>query len=90
MTTLIYELLPAGKIVWYLDTPYRHLQDLVDEGLAHLIRLEDIKPPGSMPVDLTNGISVSGADYFSEKGLCEVLQTNLSFRLAQDDCRPAA
>ena len=90
MTTMIYELLPAGKIVWYLDTPYRHLQDLVDEGLAHLIRLEDIKPPGSMPVDLTNGISVSGADYFSEKGLCEVLQTNLSFRLAQDDCRPAA
>ena len=62
----------------------------MDEGLAHLIRLEDIKPPGSMPVDLTNGISVSGADYFSEKGLCKVLQANLSFRLARDDCRPAA
>ena len=51
MTTMIYELLPAGKIVWYLDTPYRHLLDLVEEGLAHRIRLEDIKPPGSMLPD---------------------------------------
>lgn len=90
MTTLVYKLLPAGKIIWYLDTPYRHLQDLVQEGLAHLIRLKDIQAPGHMPVVLTNGTSIHVADLFSEKGLCEVLQVNLSSRLAQDNCPPAA
>ncbi|MEO6261751.1 MAG: hypothetical protein ABIP32_04480 [Chthoniobacterales bacterium] len=42
MTTLIYELLPYGKIIWYLETEYRHLEDLVEEGLAHSISLEEI------------------------------------------------
>jgi hypothetical protein len=35
MTTLIYELLPCNKIIWILETEYRHLYDLVEEGFAH-------------------------------------------------------
>lgn len=90
MTTMIYELLPAGKIVWYLDTPYRHLQDLVEEGLAHHIYLEDIQPPGHMSADLTKKTFIHVAELFSKKGLREVLQSNLAARLAQGNCLPAA
>ena len=42
MTTLIYELLPYNKIVWIFETEYRHLEDLVEEGLAHKVRYEDL------------------------------------------------
>ncbi len=42
MTTLIYELLPCDKIIWILETEYRHLDDLVEEGLAHKVREEDL------------------------------------------------
>ena len=42
MTTLIYELLPCNKIIWILETEYRHLEDLVEEGLAHKVRYEDL------------------------------------------------
>jgi hypothetical protein len=46
MTTLIYELLPYGKIVWIFDTEYKHLEDLVEDGLAHKVRLEDLAALG--------------------------------------------
>ena len=42
MTTLIYELLPCDKIIWIFETEYRHLDDLVEEGLAHKIRYDDL------------------------------------------------
>jgi hypothetical protein len=42
MTTLVYELLPFEKIVWVFETEYRHLEDLVEDGLAHKVRLEDL------------------------------------------------
>ena len=46
MTTLIYELLPYNKIVWIFETEYRHLEDLVEEGLAHKVRYEDLETLG--------------------------------------------
>lgn len=39
MTTLVYEMLPYNKIIWILDTEYKHLDDLVEDGLAHKVRL---------------------------------------------------
>ena len=42
MTTLIYELLPYKKIIWVLDTEYRHLEDLVEGGYAQKVRYEDL------------------------------------------------
>jgi len=42
MTTLIFELLPFNKIVWILETEYRHLEDLVESGLAHKVRYQDL------------------------------------------------
>lgn len=69
MTTLIYELLPAGKIIWYLDTPYRHLLDLVEEGLAHCITLEEILPPGKMPSEKLRPTKLAPTALFGEKPL---------------------
>lgn len=43
MTTFIYELLPYNKIVWILNTEYRHLFDLVDDGYAHSVKFEDLE-----------------------------------------------
>lgn len=77
MTTMIYELLPAGKIVWYLDTPYHHLLDLVEEGFAHRIQLEDIKPPQSLPPHLTRRTSFSDTSLFGHDELEKVLEDNL-------------
>ncbi len=45
MTTLVYELLPYGKIIWILDCEYRHLMDLVEEGYAHHLLLADLPMP---------------------------------------------
>ena len=45
MTTLVYELLPYEKIIWILDCEYKHLYDLVEEGLAHSISLNDFPDP---------------------------------------------
>jgi hypothetical protein len=87
MTTLVYELLPAGKIIWYLDTPYRHLQDLVEEGLAHCIRLEEIQPPGHMPTDLTTPTVASAKGFFGSETLEEMLQKHLHDALAAPDVR---
>ena len=39
MTTLLYELLPDGKIVWIFETEHRHLDDLVEAGFGHKVRL---------------------------------------------------
>jgi hypothetical protein len=43
MTSLIYELLPYEKIVWILETEYRLLEDLVEDGYGHHIKFEDLK-----------------------------------------------
>lgn len=77
MTTMIYELLPAGKIVWYLDTPYRHLFDLVDERLAHRIRIEDIQPSGDMPTDTIRPTQFSRTELFGTQSLEETLHHHL-------------
>lgn len=42
MSTLIYQLLPYHKIFWILDTEYRYLGDLVEEGYAHKVKYEDL------------------------------------------------
>lgn len=42
MTTLIYELMPYNKIVWILETEFKLIEDLVEEGYAHKVRYEDL------------------------------------------------
>lgn len=42
MTTLVYQLLPYNKVIWVLDTEYRYLDHLVDEGLARKVKYENL------------------------------------------------
>jgi|GEM_PF-998048 len=77
MTTLVYELLPAGKIIWYLETPYQHLLDLVEEGLAHRIRLEDLKPPGQMPASLLEPTRVAPEHLFGRVSLQDSIRAHV-------------
>lgn len=42
MTTLVYELLPFRKATWIFDVEYKHLEDLVEQGLAYKVRYEDL------------------------------------------------
>lgn len=58
MTTLIYELLPYGKIVWVFDIEYKHLEDLVEEGYAHKIdasMLDDLPQECFTPTCIDKG-----------------------------------
>lgn len=70
MTTLIYELLPFQKIVWILDTEYKHLEDLVEEGYAHKVRYEDI---GNLDEGYFKKTEVDAAYFFSRENLKDTL-----------------
>lgn len=69
MTTLIYELLPCDKIIWVLETEFRHLYDLVEEGMAHLIGLGDLRPPGQMPSAMLTRTCVPSESLFGAESL---------------------
>jgi len=47
MTTLLYDLLPYGKETWVFETEFRLLEDMIEDGLARRVRLEDLE---DMPV----------------------------------------
>lgn len=74
MTTLIYELLPCNKIIWVLETEFRHLFDLVEEGMAHLIRLDDLLPPEQMPPAKMTRTCVPSERLFGTESLIDTLR----------------
>ncbi|MBN4066823.1 hypothetical protein JYU14_01925 [Simkania negevensis] len=39
-TTFAYEMLPHQKAIWYLDTPFTMLEDLVPDGFAYHVNME--------------------------------------------------
>src|SRR3989338_5093620 len=41
-TSLLFDLLPYNKPVWILDTPFRLIYDMVEDGLARLITEQDM------------------------------------------------
>ena len=41
-TSLLFDLLPYNKPIWILDTPFRLMYDMVEDGLARLITEEDM------------------------------------------------
>ena len=41
-TTLLYDLLPYNKLIWILETAFRLQDDMIQQGLARLIRLENM------------------------------------------------
>lgn len=47
-TTLLYDLAPFGKPIWILDTDLRLLDDMVENGLAEIVRLNDMQNLASL------------------------------------------
>lgn len=47
MTSLLYELLPSKKIFWVLETEFKHLDDLVEQGYAHKVKYNDLENLGN-------------------------------------------
>ena len=77
MTTLIYEMLPYNKIIWVLETEFRHLHDLVEEGMAHLIRLDDLLPPEQMPPAKLTRTCIPIERLFGEDSLIDTLRNHV-------------
>lgn len=74
MTTLIYEMLPYNKIIWILDTEYKHLHDLVDYGLAHKITLDDLE---NLEEKFFQKTTIDVEEFFSSEHLNETLKKHI-------------
>lgn len=70
MTTLLYDLLPYGKHTWVLDTEFRLLDDMVADGLAQRIRLQDID---SMPAPVKADCHMDYTTLYRDMTLDEAL-----------------
>ena len=77
MTTLIYEMLPYNKIIWIFDTEFRHLFDLVEEGLAHLIRLDELRNPEQMPPEKLTPTCIPRERLFGAESLTDTLRKHV-------------
>jgi hypothetical protein len=80
MTTLIYELLPCNKIIWILETEYRHLEDLAEEGLAHKIRYADL---GRLNETFFTRTCLPAERLFGSEPLTDTLQKHVVSAVAQ-------
>ena len=74
MTTLVYQLLPYHKVTWILDTEYRYLDHLVEEGLAHKVRYEDLDTLDERYFKKTE---VQARDFFNPEPLEETLRKHV-------------
>ncbi len=78
MTTLLYDLLPYGKHTWVLDTEFRLLDDMVEDGLARRVRYEDLDV---LPDPGRADLAVDREYLFNPTPLAEVLRGHVLSRL---------
>lgn len=76
MTTLVYELLPYNKIIWILDTEYKHLEDLVEQGYAHKIKYDDLN---NLDKRFFNRTIVNSDEFFCNEDLSETIKKHIVF-----------
>jgi hypothetical protein len=79
MTTLVYELLPYNKITWVLETEYRHLEDLAEEGYAHRIRYEELE---NLDEQYFTSTEVDPSYFFNPETLKDTLRKHVLGSLA--------
>jgi len=78
-TTLIFDLLGYQKPVWILDTPFRLLYDMVDDGLARLVTYEDMSRIHEIyQEDMARQISVDPVDINGDRSAAEVIEEYLT------------
>lgn len=78
MTTLLYDLLPYGKHTWVFETEFRLLDDMVRDGLAMKIRLEEIE---ALPEPEKADRAMDYTYLFREVPLSEVIERQVLSRL---------
>lgn len=78
MTTLLYDLLPYGKLTWVLDTEFTLLDDMVEDGWAEKVRYEDLD---TMPVPQRADIAGDWDYLFRRAPLGDVLDEHVLSRL---------
>lgn len=71
MTTLLYDLLPYGKHTWVFDTEFRLLDDMVQDGLAMKIRLDELE---NMPIPDKADRAMDYTYIFNDAPLSEVME----------------
>ena len=84
MTTLIYEMLPYNKVIWILDTEYKHLHDLVDYNLAHKITLDNLE---NLEERFFQKTTINVEEFFSSENLSETLKKHIIPRLGNGALR---
>jgi hypothetical protein len=74
-TTLLYDLLPLGKVTWIFETTFRLQEDMVEDGLARLIKFSDLDNIKSIYLeDLSRFRPVSAEKYFGKCSIVDALQ----------------
>ncbi|EPR39795.1 hypothetical protein dsx2_0369 [Desulfovibrio sp. X2] len=79
MTTLLFDLLPYGKETWVFETEFRLLDDMIEDGFARRVRLEeldDIVPPERADRHMDYG------RLFNDTPLAEVLARHVLSRFS--------
>ena len=70
---------PDGKFMWIFDTEHKHLEDLVEDGLAHKVRLEDLAALGPSFFRPTH---VDAASFFNPASLRAIIARHVLMRSA--------
>jgi hypothetical protein len=78
MTTLLYDLLPYGKHTWVFETEFRLLDDMVRDGLAMKVRLDELE---SMPEPEKAERAMDYTYLFRDLPLSEVIERHVLSRL---------
>ncbi len=79
MTTLLYDLLPYGKHTWVLDTEFRLLDDMVEDGWAEKVGMDDLE---ERVANLTRADrDIDAARLFNPDALEDVLERHVLSRL---------
>ena len=80
MTSLVYQLLPYSKTTWILETELGYLDHLVEEGLAHKVRYEDLE---NLDETYFSRTSVHAEDFFDPESLEDTLRKHVLRYLSQ-------
>ncbi len=66
-STMLFDLLPYGKPIWILDTPFHLMYEMVEDGFARLIKEEDMDRIDDIYKEDIRRKQVVDLNYFSDK-----------------------
>ena len=77
-TTLLFDLLPYNKPIWILDTPFRLLFDMVEDGFARLICWDDMENIDDIfAEEISREINIDGEYFNGNVPVVDAIETYL-------------